>query len=155
MKKKYKTVVSSGRRICQCASALPSYSVGGHRCRFASLFPEMCIRNHQSLFSAAFLEPTCCRYRASVPRAAFATRIIMTSSDDVREILSLQQEIDSVTKDMSSLMTNDSSQFFVKKCPEYFESEVKHSPSPLRYVRPSCCCNRTRTTSKSKNLCRL
>ena len=47
----------------------------------------------------------------------------MANEKDVRELLSLQQEIDGVASEMSSFMTDDASLFAFKKSAVYFAAE--------------------------------
>ena len=47
----------------------------------------------------------------------------MANEKDVRELLSLQQEIDGVASEMSSFMTDDASAFTFKKSAVYFAAE--------------------------------
>jgi len=61
----------------------------------------------------------------------------MAESDErvIREIRSLQSEIDGVTSDMSGLMTNDSSLFLTKKCPTYFDGEDSNNSEIEKHLQ--------------------
>jgi hypothetical protein len=59
----------------------------------------------------------------------------MASEKDVRELFSLQTEIDDVTREMSGLMTNDMSLVHFHKCPIYFVSEDSHNTEIEKYVQ--------------------
>lgn len=59
----------------------------------------------------------------------------LQGADGVREMLRLQQEIDGVASQMSSLMTNDSSQFVLTKCPVYFASEDSNNTEIEKFVQ--------------------
>jgi hypothetical protein len=59
----------------------------------------------------------------------------MANEKDVRELLSLQTEIDDVTSVMSGLMTNDTSLTVIKKSPVFFVSEDSHNTEIEKYVQ--------------------
>jgi hypothetical protein len=59
----------------------------------------------------------------------------MANEQEIREILSLQSEIDSVASDMSGLMTNDSSLFSTKKCATYFDGEDSNNSEIEKHLQ--------------------